>query len=134
MRALVSATLRVISNMPRNVVIHALSIHLLFTTSIISFTIASSLTSASPEEAITAPARMHNFEGVKVTAAPELSDKMPQIIAPNGLLLMVITSSLIVMNETNKCFRRTTWMLCAQYLLVHVNLDLRACILWSQRH
>jgi hypothetical protein len=71
-RALVSATFRVISNMPRNVVLHALSIHLLFTTSICAFNIALSLTSTSPEEAITAPARMHNLEGAKVTAAPEL--------------------------------------------------------------
>jgi hypothetical protein len=71
-RALVSATFRVISNMPRNVVIHALSIHLLFTTSISSLTIASSLTSVSPEVATTASARMYNLGETKVTAAPEL--------------------------------------------------------------
>jgi hypothetical protein len=58
--------------MPRNVVLHALSIHLLFTTSICAFNIALSVTSTSAEEAITAPARMHNLEGAKVTAAPEL--------------------------------------------------------------
>jgi hypothetical protein len=132
-RALVSPTLRVISNMPRDVVIHALSIHLLFTISIRSFTIASSLTSVSPEEAITAPARMYNLGGAKVTAAPELKRQDATNYCTEWSIVNGNNFSVIVMNENKKCFRRTTWMLCAQYMFVQVDLDLRACILWNQR-
>ena len=58
--------------MPRNVIIRVLSMHLLFTASISSFTITSSSTPTYSEDAIAVPARMYNVEEAKVTAAPEL--------------------------------------------------------------
>jgi hypothetical protein len=56
------------------VLIQAFSMHLLFTASISTFTIASSLTPTYSEDAITIPARMYNVEEAKVTTAPQLME------------------------------------------------------------
>jgi hypothetical protein len=100
--------------MPRNGVIRALSIHLLFTASISPFTIASSSAPTYSEDAITVPARLYYVEEAKVTAAPELKRQdttnfCTEWSFANGNNL----SPLIVMNATNKRTRRPTRMLCA---------------------
>jgi hypothetical protein len=69
---MVFATVRVINNMSRNVVVRALSIHLFFTPYINALTTASSSTPTYSEDAITVPARVYSVEEAKVTAAPEL--------------------------------------------------------------